>query len=95
MLSLFLAFGALLATFTSADYPAILTASSIHNDSFRGYVAAFPTGNGTNAAVLVNGTSQALTGHFQGSYWVFNGFNNQTYSLYMEPTADSAQFPRE
>ena len=58
-------------------------------------VAAFPTGNGTNAAILVNSTSQALTGHFHGSYWVFDGFGNKTYSLYMEPTANSAQFPRK
>ena len=56
-------------------------------------VAPFPTGNGTNAAILTDNTSLALLGQFQDSYWVFNGLNT-TYSLYMEPTADSAAFPR-
>lgn len=55
-------------------------------------VAAFSTGNGTNAAILTNDSSITLKGQFNNSYWTLNGFS-ATYSLYMSPTADSTIFP--
>ncbi|KAL9134981.1 MAG: hypothetical protein Q9175_003838 [Cornicularia normoerica] len=95
MLSVLLSFSALLVTFASVGYPTLLTADTIHDGSFSRYVGGFPTNNGTNAAILVNSAIQALTGQLHGDYWIFTGFNNKTYSFYMDPTAESAQFPPE
>ncbi|MCJ1276414.1 hypothetical protein MMC21_004219 [Puttea exsequens] len=70
-----------------------LFATRIFDQPF-GNLAAFPTGNGTNAAIVTNDTSTALIGQLNGTYWVTNSLG-PAYSLYMQPTANSDVFPSE
>lgn len=95
MLSTFLSLSALLMGSSLAQYPpAALGAGGVYGTTCAqcGELAAFPTGKGTNVAILTNDTSKALLGQFNGTYWTFDGFR-ETHSLYMQPTASSKIFP--